>query len=167
MSQTQALLRKHVPAQFLAHEHLHTLPTKMPRQNQILVDHARHRFLCLACDNRQFRSQQGLLQHCRTSSAHEDAWCERCNWLFVSPVALTAHLESSHNHWICEFCDEDEIGEDDLVSHQETEHYWCYHCDVSFDDYDEHRVDAHHRCHECTAEFRDDNQRDIVCMSSP
>lgn len=100
---------------------IHKTTETMTRENQLTIDEREGYFFCSPC-NRYFRSQHGALQRARTATVHQDEWCDRCEWLFVSPAALDSHLANSRLHLVCEHCDEDVGDADDLDNHVATEH---------------------------------------------
>lgn len=134
----------------------------MVRENQIIVDGDNEDYICLSCDKRTFPSAAGLLQHCRNNGLHRGEWCERCQWLFVSPSAWTAHVRSSDLHAVCTFCGIDAADREALSTHQSTEHKYCADCEEHFVDKQKHRVAGHNRCRECGEEFTDINDLAIV-----
>ena len=68
----------------------------MVRKNLILIDEYNAQFLCITCDEREFSSEESLLQHCRNAAYHKEEWCDRCEWLFVSATARAAHSKDAH-----------------------------------------------------------------------
>ena len=130
----------------------------MPRDNQISVDTDRNVFCCIPCGDRHFVSKHSLIQHCRAAEIHEGEWCERCQWLFVSPRARNSHCDRSLRHWECQYCDLDEYDGEALVSHLASQHSHCYDCEVTFNDYRTHRIQSHYRCSLCPNEFNTQNE---------
>lgn len=134
----------------------------MVRENQITGSIIENIFICNACDERTFTSYHNLLQHCRTAKTHIGEWCESCKWLFVSPVALNAHLHNSRDHWICTECQLDIDNEEDFESHMALAHSWCCECDRRFVDHQQHRIEIHNRCGTCDREFATSNELSMV-----
>ncbi|KAF2719023.1 hypothetical protein K431DRAFT_287054 [Polychaeton citri CBS 116435] len=104
----------------------------MTRSNLIYVNRHDGHYICTSCDNRRFSSETALLQHVRTANIHHSQWCERCEWLFVSAAARSAHLANAINHWVCNTCGIDEGDRDSLHDHIEQEHFRCCTCHAQF-----------------------------------
>ena len=131
----------------------------MVRDNQITIYNGE--YVCEACD-REFTTEHGLFQHCRNARVHEGEWCERCEWLFVSPQAKLSHVQASLSHWVCSLCGVDEYEEDDLTTHQVNYHYYCRDCNCNFNSYRAHRIAYHNRCQKCDREFGSSNELVMV-----
>ncbi|KIV84925.1 hypothetical protein PV11_00672 [Exophiala sideris] len=108
--------------------------SKMP-SNQLSSSDVFHDYTCSPCD-RKFLNLNGALNHCRNASVHRGEWCERCQWLFVSPAARNKHVADSPHHYICKRCKIDY----DLTTAL-----------------NKHLVDVHHQCMDCEEEFNNDN----------
>lgn len=130
----------------------------MVKENQASIGVEEAVFVRHACTNRQFDTEAALLQHCRNAYCHNGEWCERCEWLFVSPAAREQHLRDSSNHWICSKCGDDELEEANLRSHLKSKHLFCYDCELDFLDYEEHRIGRHNRCSICHEEYVNSNE---------
>lgn len=120
--------------------------------------------MCVACGEREFESENSLLQHCRQAKAHAEEWCNRCEWMFVSESAREVHYRDSNRHWICSLCNIDESEEDDLISHQSAKHSYCYHCEETFGNLSEHRYQFHYRCRTCDGEYGSENDLKMVSL---
>lgn len=134
----------------------------MARKNQIIVDDDDEDYICISCDGRTFSSEAGLLQHCRTNSLHHEEWCERCERLFVSPFARTAHVRSSDLHAVCAFCGTHAADQEALSTHQRRDHKYCAGCEEHFKDERTHRIARHYQCRECGDEFANSNNLTMV-----
>ncbi|KAH0829781.1 hypothetical protein AYO21_06737 [Fonsecaea monophora] len=134
----------------------------MPRENQALIDVEGVEFVCISCDEREFDSEQALLQHCQAARCHQDEWCDRCQWLFISTQAHEQHTRDSQNHWVCSKCGTDEPEESSLRAHMETKHSFCYDCQANFAGVSKHRVQFHNRCSICDEEFANENEVRMV-----
>ncbi|EXJ88322.1 hypothetical protein A1O1_05252 [Capronia coronata CBS 617.96] len=66
----------------------------MTRDNQLSIDHHHGKYLCHSCD-RTFSTLIGAINHCQFAAIHTGEWCQRCEWLFISPVARESHEENS------------------------------------------------------------------------
>ena len=121
----------------------------MVRENQILVDVHAAQYVCLACDEREFGSEESLLQHCRTATCHRAEWCDRCEWMLVSADARENHITDSARHWLCGMCGIDMLDEDELIAHEAMKHSFCHACQVPFANYSNHRLESHFRCQQC------------------
>lgn len=130
----------------------------MGRLNQALIRTEEEEFICVSCDEREFGTEEALLQHCRNARRHESEWCERCEWLFVSANARSQHVRDSNVHWLCSRCGFDEEEEGDLMTHLAIQHSFCYDCQSYCGDFLQHRDHRHHRCSTCHQEFECENE---------
>ncbi|KIW23076.1 uncharacterized protein PV07_11305 [Cladophialophora immunda] len=103
----------------------------MVRENQLQILNEGATCVCIPCD-RQFVFINGLLNHCRNAEVHQGEWCERCQWLFVSPAARQAHVDNSPRHNICTPCDLDFSTAALLESHDVDVHNMCMDCGKYF-----------------------------------
>lgn len=134
----------------------------MPRDNQIVTDDVQRNYYCLAC-NRGFINKGAVLAHCRSASFHTGEWCERCEWLFVSPAARTSHSRESLRHWECHICKRYDFPDKNLLAeHLGNEHSVCCDCRIVVQSYLEHRYAVHHRCRDCQTEFSNSNDLRMV-----
>ena len=133
----------------------------MPRPNQVVLNDADQYYYCCPCQ-RQFSSEHSLLQHCRQAGVHAGEWCERCNWLFVSPDARNKHVQDSIHHWACSRCSYDALSSDGLREHKKIAHLICPDYNGIFIDWQVHREETHFQCHQCTSEFANENERLMV-----
>ena len=125
----------------------------MSEINQICISDKDQEYICEACNGRPFVSGPALLQHCRQAAVHKGEWCDRCIWLFKSPLAYDKHLSKSKRHCICWVCGSDKFDQKDLARHMANRHLYCYDCNYCFDTLQEHRVESHRRCNSCCHEF--------------
>ncbi|OAP63651.1 hypothetical protein AYL99_02878 [Fonsecaea erecta] len=131
----------------------------MVRENQLQVDHDDGTYSCRACD-RDFSSSHGALNHSRFAGVHEGEWCERCERLFVSPLARRAHIVDSPRHNICTPCGLDFETSGKLDSHDIDVHNMCLPCKREFDSpqaLKSHDVAVHNMCAACGKFFNNTN----------
>jgi hypothetical protein len=130
----------------------------MTRENQALINVEEDEFVCVSCDEREFDTEEALLQHCQNARCHKSESCKRCRWLFISTKACEQHIQDSQNHWICSECSVDQPEELDLRVHMETSHSICYDCQSRLANLGKHRVEQHNRCSICDQEFENENE---------
>ncbi|KAJ9604617.1 hypothetical protein H2200_010731 [Cladophialophora chaetospira] len=120
----------------------------MVRENQVIISEDDGRYECRPC-NRTFNSFNGLNNHCQKARVHSygDQWCERCEWLFVSPGARDSHTSNSSRHNLCPAsnCNLDFSEEEGLDEHMAADHHWCIDCKRYFNN--ENELTQHKRVH--------------------
>lgn len=132
--------------------------------NQIEIDDYNDTYYCADCD-RDFNTEGGLLQHCRTARCHASTWCNRCEVLFVDSQAMNQHIRDSPNHNICNLpgCYNDFAWASDYNQHFKDEHDGCWRCGFyNIFNLEDHLVKKHNMCSQCDEFYSSDNALKMV-----
>lgn len=92
----------------------------------------KHRFQCIRCEGRCFRTASALRRHQRKSSRH--IVCPRCRGIrsFSTKLGLERHLQYAHRQ-CCTVCETRCYNQAALDRHHEVEHNKCSRCEGQFD----------------------------------
>ncbi|KAI1435566.1 hypothetical protein GGR50DRAFT_307194 [Xylaria sp. CBS 124048] len=83
-----------------------------------------------------------------TGHAAPDFECSRCAANFSSNTRLFNHMNAAnHFRWNCSLCPETWPTEDQRISHEHFEHYYCHECDRPFMNYNNLKMHLNSRLH--------------------